>query len=184
METVKWVVDPAHSEVSFKVRHLMITNVKGYFTKYNANIETGTDEDFTKGKIEFTVDAASVSTNNEQRDAHIKGPDFFDVEQYPEIKFSAVRYEKSGGGNEYILYGTLTIRGVAKEIKLAVEFNGVMKDPWGNHKAGVAVNGKINRKEWGLVWNSPLETGGMMLSDDVVINCELQLIKQVETVNA
>lgn len=177
MTTVKWGVDPVHSEVGFKVRHLMITNVKGAFKKYSADIETGADEDLTKSKIEFTVDAASVDTGNEQRDTHIKGADFFNVEKNPEIKFVKTRSEKVDE-TTYHVFGNLTMRGVTKEVRLNVELTGIMKDPWGNHKAGVIVNGKINRKDWGLVWNTPLEAGGMMLGDDVHIICELQLVKQ------
>jgi polyisoprenoid-binding protein YceI len=178
MSKINWGMDPAHSEIGFKVRHLMISNVKGTFSKYKAQIETGADEDFTKAKIELILDATSVSTGNDDRDKHILSGDFLDVANYPEIKFIGKRSENVDNDGSYELYGDLTIRSVTKEIKLDIEFGGVMKDPWGNHKAGINVNAKFNRADFGLVWNAALETGGVLVSDEVRISCEIQLVRQ------
>lgn len=167
----KWKVDPAHSEVGFKVKHLMINNVKGNFKNFDIEVEA-TSDDFKSSSISFTADIASIDTGNEQRDQHLKTGDFFDAEHHPQITFVAKKYEGSD------LLGDLTIRGVTKPVKLNVEFGGIAKDPWGNTKAGFSVAGKINRKEWGLNWNAALETGGFLVSDDVTIHAEVQLIKQ------
>lgn len=177
MSKIKWSLDPTHSEVHFKIKHLMITNVTGSFTKYEVTAETD-NEDFMSADISFTADVNSVTTNNEQRDGHLKGADFFDAEKFPQITFKATKYEDVDHDGSYELYGDLTIKGITKNIKLDVEFGGLMKDPWGNVKAGFTINGKINRKDWGLNWNAALETGGMLVSDDVRISCEIQLVKQ------
>ncbi|MEO8151049.1 MAG: YceI family protein [Bacteroidia bacterium] len=172
----KWGIDPAHSEVAFKVKHLMITNVKGVFKEFDASIYT-TSEDFMTSEIDFWLNPASVDTGDAKRDEHLKSADFFDVENHKQITFTGNTYEKVDDTN-YELYGELTIKGITKQIKLDVEFGGVMKDPWGNHKAGFTIEGKINRKDWGLNWNAALEAGGMLVSEDVRINCEIQLVKQ------
>ena len=177
MATTKWVIDPTHSELGFKIKHLMITNVKGSFDTFNVEA-TAEEEDFTKAKVTASIDTASVNTGNEQRDGHIKNADFFDVEKYPKISFTATRYENVDSDGSYELYGDLTIKDITKEVKLDVEFGGVAKDPWGNTKAGFTINGKINRKDWNLNWNAALETGGVLLSDETRISCEIQLIKQ------
>jgi polyisoprenoid-binding protein YceI len=177
MATKKWVVDPTHSEIQFKIKHLMITNVTGSFNIFNVNAETE-DEDFTKAKISFTADTASVSTGNEQRDGHLTSADFFDAEKFPQIKFTATKYENVDNDGSYELYGDLTIKEVTKAIKLSVEFGGIAKDPWGNTKAGFTISGKINRKDFGLTWNAATETGGVLVSEEVRINCEIQLIEQ------
>ncbi|MBC7866890.1 MAG: polyisoprenoid-binding protein [Gloeobacteraceae cyanobacterium ES-bin-316] len=170
----KWVIDNAHSEIAFKIRHLMITNVKGSFTEFEASIHT-TGNDFMTAEIDCWINAASVTTGNTDRDTHLKGEDFFDVMNYPQINFMANSYENVDSDGSYELWGELTIKGIAKKIKLDVEFGGVVKDPWGNEKAGFTLNGKVNRKDWGLHWNAALEAGGVMLSEDVVISCEIQL---------
>lgn len=174
---VKWSIDPAHSEVSFKVKHMMITNVKGVFTKYDASIYT-TGEDFMTAEVDFWMDPATVSTGSPDRDAHMRSADFFDVENHKQITFAANSYENVDNDGSYELYGDLTIKGITKRVKLDVEFGGVMKDPWGNHKAGFTINGKISRKDWDLTWNTALEAGGLLVSDDVYISCEIQLVKQ------
>ncbi|MEP6927815.1 MAG: YceI family protein [Ginsengibacter sp.] len=180
METrTKWVIDPAHSEIAFKVKHLMITNVKGVFKEFEASIYT-TGDDFLSAEIDFWMNPASVETGSADRDAHLKNTDFFDVENHKEITFTANTYEKVDNDGSYELYGDLTIKGITKRIKLDVEFGGVMKDPWGNEKAGFAINGKINRKDWKLHWNTALETGGVLVSDEVQISCEVQLLKSNE----
>src|SRR4029079_19564980 len=176
---IKWVIDPAHSEIAFKVKHLMITNVKGVFTEFEASIYT-TGDDFMTAEVDFWMNPASVNSGDADRDAHLKGPDFFDVEHHKEITFTANTYEKVDDDGSYELYGDLTIKGITKRIKLDVEFGGVVKDPWGNEKAGFSINGKINRKDWGLNWNAALEAGGWLVSDEVRISCEVQLLKSNE----
>ena len=173
----KWGIDSVHSEIAFKVKHLMITNVKGVFREFDASIYT-TNEDFMTAEIDFWLNPASVDTGDEKRDAHLKSPDFFDVENHKQITFTGNTYEKVDNDGSYELYGDLTVKGITKRIKLDVEFGGVMKDPWGNEKAGFTLNGKINRKDWGLNWNAALEAGGVLVSDEVRISCEIQLVKQ------
>jgi polyisoprenoid-binding protein YceI len=177
----KWAIDPSHSEVSFKVKHLMITNVKGVFKEFGGTVET-VDSDFSTAKIDFWLNTASVDTSDAQRDGHLKSADFFESEKYGKITFTSTSFKKVDSEN-YILEGNLTIKDVTKPVKLDVEYAGIMKDPWGNAKAGFVINGKINRKEFGLNWNAALETGGVLVSEEVKINCEVQLLKQVaETV--
>jgi polyisoprenoid-binding protein YceI len=177
MSKVKWVMDPTHSEVTFKIRHLVIANVSGSFTKFSVDAETE-DEDFTTAKVNFTADVDSVTTGNEQRDGHLKTDDFFNAAQYPQIKFTATKYENVDSDGSYELYGDLSIRDVTKKVKFDVEFGGIIKDPWGNTRAGFSVNGKINRKEFGLKWHSVTEAGGLVAGDDVNIHCNFELIRQ------
>jgi polyisoprenoid-binding protein YceI len=174
----KWAIDPMHSEIGFKVKHLMFTNVRGSFKEYEANIVTS-GKDFMTAEIDFWLNPASISTGDEKRDAHLKSADFFDVENFKEINFTGNTFEKAGDDGNYNVYGDLTIKGIKKQIKLQVEFGGIVKDPWGNEKAVFNINGKINRKDWGLNWNAALETGGVLVSEDVWINCEIQLAKQL-----
>ncbi len=177
MARKKWIVDPTHSEVGFKVRHLMITNVSGEFTKYNVDVETE-DENFMTAKVVFTADINSITTGNEQRDQHLKSPDFFDAANFPQLQFVAKKYENVDNDGSYELYGDLTIRGVTKPIKLDVEFGGVIKDPWGNARAGFSINGKLNRKEYGLQWHAATEAGQLVVSDDVRIHVTIELVEQ------
>lgn len=179
METLvktKWGIDAAHSEIAFKVKHLMISNVKGTFKEFDASIFT-TGEDFMTSEIDFWLNPASIETGAADRDAHLKSADFFDVENHKQITFIGNTYEKVDE-DSYTLYGDLTIKGITKQIKLDVEFGGVMKDPWGNEKAGFTINGKINRKDWGLNWNAALEAGGVLVGEEIKISCEVELIKQ------
>ena len=173
----KWSIDPAHSEIGFKVKHLMITNVRGTFKEFDASIYT-TGEDFMTAEVDFWLNPDSITTGDEKRDAHMRSADFFDVENFKEINFVGNTYEQVDKAGHYELYGDLTIKGIKKQVKLDVEFGGVMKDPWGNHKAAFTINGKINRKDWGLNWNAALEAGGVLVSEDVYISCEVQLAKQ------
>lgn len=166
----KWTLDPAHSELTFKVKHMMISNMKGQFKDFEAEIQAE-DEAFKNAKVTATVKTESVFTNNNDRDNHLKGADFFNVEQYPTITF------KSEGLNDKIT-GELTLNGVTKPITLDVDFGGINVDPYGQTKAGFEVEGKISRKDFGLVWNAALETGGVMVSDEVKIVGDLQFIKQ------
>jgi len=176
MSTTKWVIDPTHSEIGFKVKHMMFTNVSGKFQKFDASIETEGD-DFEGAKIHFSGDIDSVSTGNADRDGHLLSADFFDAAQFPKITFEATSFTKEDEG-DFELTGNLTLHGVTKQVKLAAEYSGQMKDPWGNTKAGFTLSGKINRKDWGLNWNSALETGGVLVSDEVRLVIELQFIKQ------
>ena len=176
MSTTKWVIDPTHSEIGFKVKHMMFTNVSGKFSKFDATIESE-NNDFENSKIEFTGAIDSITTGNADRDTHLLSPDFFDAAQFPEIKFSATSFAKINEG-EYELVGDLTLHGVTKSVKLAADQGGLMKDPWGNTKMALALEGKINRKDWGLNWNSALETGGVLVSEEVRLNIELQFVQQ------
>ncbi len=173
----KWTIDPAHSEVRFKVKHLMITTVTGSFQKYGADINVAGD-DLSKAEIDFWAEVASVTTGSEDRDKHLKSPDFFDIANHPKITFKNTRAEDVDHDGSWTMHGDLTINGITKSVKLGVEWGGVMRDPWGNTKAGVTINGKFNRKDWNLNWNSALEAGGVLVSDEVRISCEVQLVKQ------
>lgn len=176
MAITKWVLDPSHSEVEFKVKHMMISTISGKFTKFDADLQTE-DEDFMTAKVSFTVDADSITTNNEQRDGHLKASDFLDTANFPKIKFVAAKYENVDNDGSYEVYGDLTIRGVTKQVKLDAEFGGVIKDPWGNTRAGITVSGKINRKEFGVRFHAVTETGGIVVSDEVRIHVALEFIK-------
>lgn len=177
MATTKWVVDPTHSEVQFKVKHLMITTVTGYFGKFDVEVETE-DEDFTKAsKILFTADVDSISTNNEQRDTHLKSADFFDAANHEQVRFEGKNFEKLSE-DEYKLHGDLTIRGNTKPVAVDVEFGGIVVDPYGQTKAGFTVSGKINRKDFGLTWSAVTEAGSVVVSDEIKLISEIQLVKQ------
>ena len=171
-----WVLDPSHSEIIFKVKHLMIANVKGEFRNFNATL-TSVGNDFSKASVKATIEAGSIYTNSDDRDAHLKSPDFFDANNHKELTFQGTSLTKLDDEN-YKLKGNLTIKGLSKEVNLDVEFGGINKDPWGNEKAGFSLNGKINRKDWGLNWNAALEAGGVLVSDDVKISGDLQFVKQ------
>jgi len=172
--TTKWVIDPAHSEITFRVKHLMISNVKGRFRAFAAEIN---GNDFTTASIRVNIDAASISTNEDARDNHLRSADFFDVENFPEITFEGTSFKQLDGEN-YALKGILAIKGISKETSFKVEFGGIGKDPWGNEKAGFSLSGKINRKDWGLNWNAALEAGGVLVSEEVNIQAEVQFVKQ------
>ena len=175
-ETTIWAIDPSHSKIGFKVKHLMISNVLGSFREFEGTVST-TGNDFSKSVISFSLNAASVDTEIADRDGHLKSGDFFDVENHPKITFSGNGL-KDLGDDLYTLTGDLTIKGVSHPVTLNVEFGGVMADPWGNVKAGFSVTGKINRKEWGLTWNAALEAGGVLVGEEVKINCDIELVKQ------
>jgi polyisoprenoid-binding protein YceI len=176
--TTLWKVDPAHSEVQFKVKHLMITTVTGYFRHFDVTAETE-DEDFTQAKkIEFSADAGSIDTNNDQRDTHLRSADFFDAAKFGQVRFSGKVLERAG--EDYKLTGDLTIRGITKPVTVNVHFGGIVVDPYGQTKAGFELEGKISRKEFGLVWNAMTEAGQVVVSDEIRILCEVQLVKQKE----
>ena len=157
----------------------MISNVKGIFNEYEANIIT-TGNDFLTAEIDFWLDPSSLETNVKNRNVHLRSADFFDIENHKEITFKSNTIEPIDDDGSYELWGDLTIKGITKKIKLNVEFGGVMKDPWGAEKAGMAINGKISRKDWDLNWNATLEAGGVLVGDTVNISCEIELLKQEE----
>ena len=175
-----WKVDPAHTEIQFKAKHLMITTVTGYFKTFSLEVETETEDFHTAKRIEFTGDIDSITTNNEQRDTHLKSPDFFHAEEHPQLRFDGKKYEARGDTAK--LHGDLTIRGITKPITLDVEYGGTVNDPYGQTKAGFSVTGKVSRKEFGLLWNALTESGGVVVSDQIKIHAEVQLIKQAEPV--
>ena len=177
MATRTWAIDPTHSEVQFKIKHLMITNVSGSFNIFNAAVSTE-EEDFSKASITFTADIHSINTGNEQRDGHLKSADFFDAATFPQITFVATGTTLVDNDGSYDMSGDLTIKGVTKNIKLSVEFGGVVQDAYGNTKAGFTINGKINRKDFGLTWSAVTEAGGVVVGDEVKIMSEIQLIEQ------
>jgi polyisoprenoid-binding protein YceI len=182
MANTKWILDPTHSELRFKIRHLMISNVSGSLKNFQADVEMN-EADFSSAQINLTGEMGSITTNNEQRDGHLRTSDFFEVEKYPELKFSSTKVEKIDN-ETFVLYGELTLKGITKPVKLNVEYNGLTKDPWGSERSGFLVTGKINRSEWGVNFNSVLETGGVALSEEVRIDSEIQLVRQAITVAA
>lgn len=175
-------IDAAHSEIQFKVKHLMITNVTGSFTKFDATMETAAP-DFSDATISFEADVNSISTNNEQRDGHLKSDDFFAADKFPKLSFTGGSLTKLGN-DEYALKGNLTIRDITKAVELAVEFGGTMTDPWGQEKVGFEINGKINRKDFGLSWGAVTEAGGVVVSDEVKLHLSVQMVKQAAAVTA
>lgn len=172
---IKWSIDKIHSEISFKIRHLMIANVNGTFKNYDVSIYT-TGNDFTSAEVDLWIDPSSINTNDEKRDEHLKGSDFLNASNHSQISFTSNTMQMKDAIDEYELWGDLTIKGITKHIKLDVEFGGIAKDPYGTEKAGFVVTGKINRSEWDLVWNPTLETGGFLVSDEIKICCELELV--------
>lgn len=168
-------IDAAHSDIIFKIKHLMITNVTGQFKSFDATL-TSDKDDFSDAAVTFTADINSVDTRNEQRDGHLKSDDFFNAEKYPELKFVSTSFAKKGEG--YILKGDLTIRDVTKSIELKADYNGAMVDPWGQSKIGFEAEGTIKRKEFGLGWDAVTEAGGIVVSDDVRLQLNIQFIKQ------
>jgi len=173
---INWKIDSAHSEIQFKVKHLMITTVTGYFRKFDAEVKTETGDFQTARQIEFTADINSIDTNNEQRDTHLKSADFFNAGEHAELRFSGNKYEAREDAAS--LHGDLTIRGISKPITLKVEYGGNVVDPYGQTKVGFTITGKISRKEFGLTWSAVTEAGSVVVSDEIKIHAEVQLIKQ------
>jgi len=179
---ITWKIDPAHSEIQFKVKHLMITTVTGYFREFDLVVETETEDFNTAKRVEFTANIDSIDTNNQQRDTHLKTADFFYTDTHRQLRFVGKKYE--GSGDEATLQGDLTIRGITEPVTLKVEFAGIVVDPYGQTKAGFSVSGKISRKDFGLTWNAVTEAGQVVASDEVRLHCEIQLVKQAEAVPA
>lgn len=175
MATTKWVLDPTHSEVQFKVKHLVISTVSGFFKSFEGSLTTD-NENFENAQVEFSLDVNSVDTNQEQRDGHLKGADFFDAEKYPKITFTSTSLTKDG--DDYKLKGNLTIKDVTKPVSLDVEFGGSATDFYGNTKAGFDVTGKINRKEFGLTWDGITEAGAIVVGEDIKLHASVQFAKQ------
>lgn len=176
-QQIKWTIDPAHSEIQFKVKHMMISTVTGSFQKFDADIEAPGD-DLSQAKIHFRADVDSITTGNGQRDGHLKSTDFFSGEKHPQITFTSTGTKPVDKDGSWTLLGDLHMNGITKPVQLDVEWGGVMKDPYGNTKAGVSIRGKVNRKDWNINWNTALEAGGMLVSDEVRIACDVQLVKQ------
>lgn len=174
--TSKWVIDPSHSEISFKVKHLVVTTLTGKFETFEGGLETA-NEDFSDANISFTADVASINTGNADRDGHLKSDDFFNAEAFPKVTFKSTSFTKTGDG-EYKLAGNITLRDVTKPIELTVEYGGTATDPWGNVRAGFEINGKIKRKEFGLKWDVLTEAGGAVVSDEVKLHLNVELVKQ------
>lgn len=171
----QWAIDPAHTDVQFKVKHLVITTVTGTFQSFSGSVASEND-DFDQADVSFSLEIGSISTNNADRDAHLKSDDFFNAETYPQITFNNGILTKDSSG-DYTLTGDLTIRETTKKVSLDVEYGGTVKDPWGNTKAGFEISGKINRKEFGLTWNATTEAGGVLVGEEVKILINVQLSK-------
>ncbi len=172
---MNWNIDTAHSEVQFKVKHLVVTTLTGAFNSYEGTVETSTDSEFNNANVKFSLETTSISTNQTDRDNHLKSADFFDVEKFPKLTFEGSLKNKSG--NDFDLVGDITIKGVTKPITLSAELLGIMKDPWENTKAGFEIKGKLNRKDFGLTWNAATETGGLLVSEEVKLEINVQLAK-------
>lgn len=175
----KWVLDPTHSEVNFKAKHLVISTVSGKFRKFDGTVETASEDDFSSAKVDFTIDVTSIDTNQEPRDEHLRSADFFDAANHPTITFKSTSFEKEDDEeDDFVLSGDLTIRGITKPIRLDVEFGGTTTDPYGNFKAGFDVTGKISRKEFGLTWNAVTEAGSVVVGDTIKFQISVQFIRQ------
>ena len=181
MTQTKWILDSTHSELGFKIKHLMISNVSGSFKNFEVVVETEDENDFSTAKVNLKADMSSITTNNEQRDAHLQGSDFFSVDKHPEMEFNSTEVEMVDEEN-FKLHGELTLRGITHPVTLNVEFSKVTRDPWGGERAGFIVTGKINRSKWGVNFNSVMETGGLGLGEEVKIYSDLQVVKQAELV--
>ncbi len=175
--TTTWNIDPVHSHAEFKVRHMMISNVKGEFKGVTGTLKLNS-EDLTKSGVEVSIDAATVNTGDAQRDAHLKSADFFDVEKFPALTFKSNRVSKNNKDGVLTAAGELTIHGVTRNVAFEVEGpSAPMKDPWGNTRIGLSATTRINRKDFGLTWNAALETGGILVGDEVTMTLDVQFIK-------
>ena len=175
MET-NWKIDNLHSEISFKVRHMMISNVTGFFSNFDANV-ISENEDFSNAKFRFSALIDSIQTGVKDRDEHLKSADFFDSNQFPKLNFESHSVENKGG-NEFEIHGKMSIKGVEKPLSLKLNVAGIAVDPYGQTKVGMEISGKLKRSEFGLTWSAVTEAGSIVVSDDIQINCELQFIKQ------
>ncbi len=175
-----WQIDPAHSQIQFSARHMMISNVRGRFESFTGQVEFD-EQDPIRSSVEVEIDATSINTREPQRDGHLKSPDFLDAERFPHLLFKSTRVEKIDDTRGRIV-GDLTIRDVTRQVVLDVEYAGQAKSPWGTTSAGFSATTRINRKDWGLVWNAALETGGVLVGDQITISIELEIVKQADVV--
>ena len=174
MSTTKWIIDPTHSEVAFKVKHLVISTVTGYFRKFEGAVESAS-EDFNGASVTFSLDVNSIYTNQSDRDQHLKSADFFDTASFPSIAFAGKLVNQGG---EYQLQGDLTLKGITQQVTLDVTYGGTVADPYGQTKAGFEIEGKLNRKDFGLTWSAITEAGSVVVSDQVRLQLSVQLVKQ------
>lgn len=172
MTNKKWTIDPAHSSIDFTVKHMMIAKVKGTFHQFEASI-TGDAHDLTSADIDFSIDLNSVDTRNSDRDAHLRSADFFEIEKFPNLTFKATSIKKSGDG-EYSITGDVTLHGVTRSETFNAEFEGAGKDPWGNEKVGFSATGSLKRSDYGLTYNAVLETGGVLIGDEIKVAIEIE----------
>lgn len=177
-----WAIDPAHSSVEFTTRHMMISKVRGSFKKFSGSVNFD-EQTPANSTVQVQLEASSLETRDEKRDAHLVSADFLDAGNYPDLTFVSKRVEAHDDTHGRI-YGDLTIRGVTREVVLETEYNGQAKSPWGTVSAGFAATTKINRKDWGLNWNVALETGGVLVGEEIAIDIELEIVKQAEQVEA
>lgn len=177
---MSWQIDPAHSQIQFTVRHMMISNVRGRFEDFSGTVDFD-DRNPGRSTVNVEIDVASVNTREPKRDGHLKSPDFFDAATFPTLRFKSKRVEAVDDSHGRII-GDLTIRGITKEVVLDTEYSGQAKSPWGTVSAGFSAQTTISRKDWGLNWNQVLETGGVLVGDEVTINIELEIVKQAEQV--
>lgn len=171
-----WAIDPSHTGVSFSVRHMMISTVRGEFHKVSGTVDFKPEHP-AQSAIDVKIETASVDTRDEKRDGHLKSADFFDAEKFPVMEFKSDKIEELSKTHGKV-HGTLTIKGISKPVVLDVEYNGMQKAPWGTTNAGFSAKGKINRKDWGLNWNVALESGGILVGDDVKIDIEAEIVQQ------
>lgn len=171
-----WEIDAAHTGVEFSVRHAMVATVRGRFNVFSGTIEVG--DDLTRSTTDLTIDAASIDTGSADRDAHLRSVDFLDVERFPTLRFRATRVEHGERAGTYRIVGDLTIRDVTREVELATTYNGTATDPWGNLRAGLEAETTINRRDWGLTWNTALEAGGILVGDKVKITLDISAVKR------
>jgi len=179
---MSWTIDPSHSEVTFSVRHMMISNVRGRFEKFTGTVDFN-EANPTLSTVDVQIEAASISTRDAQRDGHLRSPDFLNTEAFPYLTFKSKRIELVDAENGRI-YGELTIRGITHEVALEATFNGISKNPWGKTAAGFSASTKISRKDWELNWNVALETGGVLVGDAININLEVEIVREEQTVPA
>lgn len=167
-----WTLDPAHSRIGFSVKHMMVSTARGEFKSYSGSLNLDT-EDFTRSSVEGEIEVASIDTGNTDRDTHLRNNDFFDAPTFPKITFKSTRIERKAG-DEYVVYGDLTIRGITKEVALDVETSGIHKNPWGQTVTGFSATGSINRKDFGIAFNAPLETGGVLVGEKVKLELDIE----------
>src|SRR3954468_21882901 len=177
MAVSNWKIDPSHSAIHFSVRHMVVSKTRGRFTKWTGDIRFD-PENPAASSVEVSIDPASIDTADAQRDAHLRSPDFFDVEKFPSAAFRSTKIERAGG--QYRVHGDLTVHGVTRSVVLDATFEGAGKDPWGGERAGFSASVTIDRKDYGLEWNKALETGGLLVGEKVSLDLEVEAVKQAE----